>query len=88
MLGWLILGALLGAAVVTICVSYLDTNVAKNKLREKNIRKAVVKNIIKSDGVIHVNLDALDEHGNEQKVEFETQDLNAYEICRGITITT
>lgn len=37
MLGWLLLGALLTAAVITICVSYLDKKVAKEKLKEKSI---------------------------------------------------
>ena len=43
MLGWLLLGALLTAAVITICVSYLDKKVAKEKLKGKSIRKGVVK---------------------------------------------
>lgn len=86
MLGWLLLGAILGAAVITICVSYLDKKVAKDKLRDKNIRKGVVKDIINSSGTTHIKLDAIDESGNEQQVEFEVNDYDSSEIRRGITI--
>lgn len=86
MLGWLLLGALLTAAVITICVSYLDENVAKDKLRDKGIRKGTVKDIIKSENVTHIKLDAIDTDGNEQEVEFEADDYNASEIKKGMTI--
>lgn len=86
MLGWLILGALFAAAVITICVAYLDKSVAKNKLKANNIKKGVVKDIVNSNGVTHIKLDAIDEDGNEKQVEFEAQDYNSSEIRKGITI--
>ncbi len=86
MLGWILLGVILGAAVVTIVVSYLDKNVAKEKFREKNIRKGVIKDIISDSGVKHVKLDAIDEYGNEKQIEFEVIDYDSSEIRRGITI--
>lgn len=86
MLGWLLLGALLTAAVITICVTYLDKRVAKDKLNEKNIRKGVVKDIVKSGSVTHIKLDAIDTDGNEKEVVFETEDYDSSEIRRGMTI--
>lgn len=86
MLGWILLGVLIGAAVITIVVSFLDKNVAKEKLQEKNIRKGVIKDIISDGGVKHVKFDAIDEEGNEQQVEFEVDDYDSTEIRRGITI--
>lgn len=86
MLGWLLLGALLTAAVITICVTYLDKKVAKDKLKEKCIKKGVVKDIIKSGSVTHIKLDAIDTDGNEQVVEFEADSYNASEIRKGMTI--
>lgn len=86
MLGWLLLGALLTATVITICVLYLDKKVAKEKLKEKSIRKGVVKDIIKSGCVTHIKIDAIDAYGNEQEVEFEADDYNSSEIKKGMTI--
>ena len=86
MLGWLLLGVLLTAAVITICVSYLDKNVAQEKFKEKSIRKGVVKDIVKSGSVTHIKLDAIDTDGNEQVVEFEADNYNSSEIRRGMTI--
>ena len=86
MLGWILLGVVIGADVITIVVSFLDKNVAKEKLQEKNIRKGVIKDIISDGGVKHVKFDAIDEEGNEQQVEFEVDDYDSTEIRRGITI--
>lgn len=86
MLGWLLLGALFTAAVIVICVSYLDKKVAQQKLKEKSIRKGVVKDIIKSGSVTHIKIDAIDTSGYEKSVEFEVDDYNATEIRRGMTI--
>ena len=86
MLGWLLLGAILGAAIITICVTYLDKSVAKDKLKSKNIKKGVVKDIVNSSGITHIKLDAIDEDGNEKQVEFEAQDYNSSEIRKGMTI--
>lgn len=86
MLGWLLLGALLTATVITICVTHLNNNTAKNQLRAKGIKKGVVKSIINSDSVVHIKLDAIDENGYEKEVEFEAQSYDKYEIKKGITI--
>lgn len=86
MLGWLLLGALMAAAVITICVTFLNETVAKNKLNEKGIKKGVIKDIINSSGVAHIKLDAIDENGTEQQVEFEANDYDASEIRVGMTI--
>ncbi len=88
MLGWILLGVILGTAAITIVVSFLDKNVAKEKFREKNIRKGVIKDIVTDGGVKHVKLDAIDEAGNEQQVEFEAYDYDSTEIRKGITIVT
>lgn len=86
MLGWLLLGALFTAAVITICVSYLDKKIAKEKLKEKGIRKGVVKDIVQSGSVTHIKLDAIDTEGNEQEVEFEADAYDSSEIRKGMTI--
>lgn len=86
MLGWILLGVILGAAVITIVVSYLNKNVAEEKLREKNIRKGVIKDIVSSGGVKHVKLDAIDEDGKERQIEFEVEDYDSFEIRKGVTI--
>ncbi len=86
MLGWLLLGALFTAAVIIICVSYLDKKTAMNKLREKSIHKGVVRDIFQSGNVTHIKLDAIDTDGNEKEVEFEADAYNSYEIRKGMTI--
>ena len=86
MLGWLFCGALLTVAVITICVSYLDKNIAKEKLKEKSIRKGIIKDIVKSENVIHIKLDAIDTDGNEKEIEFEAEEYNPSEIKKGMTI--
>lgn len=86
MLGWLLLGALLTATVIVIAVSYLDKAVAKRKLKEKNIKKAVIKDIVNNSGVAVIKLDAIDDYGDNLSVEFETEDYDSYDIKRGATI--
>lgn len=86
MLGWLLLGALFTAAVITICVSYLDKKTAKEKLKEKNIRKGVIKKIVRSENVTHIKLDAIDTAGNEKEVEFEADAYDSSEIREGMLI--
>jgi hypothetical protein len=88
MLGWLLLGALLTATVIIISVSYLDKKVAKEKLKEKNIEKCFVKEIVISESVTHIKLDAIDTEGNEQEVEIEADDYNSSEIRKGMIIVT
>ena len=87
MLGWLLLGVLIGAAVITIAVSCLDKDTAKKEMKDRNIRKAVVREMSTSDGVHHVSLDALDENGNEQKIEFVAEDIIRNQIYEGAVIT-
>ena len=86
MLGWLLLGALITAAVITICVSFLNKQVAKDKLRENNIKKGFIKEICKSSGITHIKLDAIDTDGNEQEVDIEADDYDENEIYEGMTI--
>lgn len=88
MLGKLLLFALLATAAVTICVAYLDMDKAKAALRNKKIISAVVKKIIKSDGVAHISLDALDEAWNEVEVEIKADDYDSSEIEEGTVIIT
>ena len=86
MLGWLLFGLLVGAAVITICVSFLDRKVAQDKMKENKIRKGVIKDIVKSSNVTHIKLDAIDEDGNEKKVEFEVENFDTTQIRKGVTI--
>ncbi len=86
MLGWLLFGALFTAAVITICVSYLNEDVLRKKLREKNISAAQIKGIFKSDNVSHMKLEALDNEGNEREVEINADDYDRTEIYKGTVI--
>lgn len=86
MLGWLLLGALLTSTAIIIYVSYLDKKVAENKLKERNIRKGVIKDICESDNVTHIKIDAIDTSGNEQEVDIEAENYNPYEIRMGMVI--
>lgn len=86
MLGWLLLGALLTVTVITICVSFLNKSIAKQKLREKNIKKGVIKDIVNSGGITHIKLDAISDDGYEKEVEFEVDDYDSSEIRHGTTI--
>lgn len=86
MLGWLLVGALLAVAVITICVNFLNKRIARDKLRENDLRKGVIKDICTSGGVAHIKLDAIDIEGNEKEVEFETNDYDASEIYKGAVI--
>lgn len=86
MLGWMLLGALLGAAVIMIYVSYLDRSTAKKELKERNISKARIKEIITSSGTAHIKLNAIDEDGVEHEVEIAADDYNKSEIREGMTI--
>ncbi len=86
MLGWILAGVLLAAAVITIYVSFLNKRVAREKLREQNMRKAQIRSICISDGVTHIKLDAIDTDGNEREVEFETDDYDESEIYKGAVI--
>lgn len=86
MLGWLLLGALLTAAVLTICVPFLNRQIAKDKMRENGIKKGTIKEIITSNNVTHIKLDALKDDGTEQEVEFEVEGYDSGEIRKAITL--
>ena len=86
MLGWLLLGALLAVAVISITVSYLNTDTAKRELRNHDIQKGVVKEIVKSGSVTHIKLDAIKEDGGEVEVDIETEDYNSSQIRKGVVI--
>lgn len=88
MLGWLLLGALLAAAVITISVTYLNRDIAKRKLEDHDICKAVVKDIIYSGSVAHVKMDALMTDGEEVEVDIEAEDYNSSQIYKGTVIYT
>lgn len=88
MLGWLLFGALLGAAAIVICVTYLDKNVAKKELREKGMEQAFIKEIINDPHTCRIKLDAIDEDGEEHEVEIEAEDYDQDEIWQGMTIYT
>lgn len=89
MLGWILLGAFLATAGLTIAVSYLNESIAQNKMRENQIKKGTIKDIVKSDGVTHIKLDALMDDGTEQKVQFEVDGgYDTQQIKRGITLYT
>lgn len=85
MLGWLLAGMLLGAVVITICVSYLSVSVAKQKAREKcqDAVKLAIKDVVKSGSVTVVKMDALDEYGNHvNDISFEAEEISS-DIYRG-----
>lgn len=88
MLGWLLLGALLTAAVVTIVVSYLSRSKAKDELRNRNIQKGVVKSIVRSGSVNHIKMDCLKEDGEEVEVDFEADDYDEDEFYEYAVIYT
>lgn len=88
MLGWLLLGALLTAAVISITVYYLDKDTAKQELKSKNIQKSVVKDIVKNDNVAHVKLDAITVDGDEVEVDIQTDTYDPSEIYEGLVIYT
>ena len=91
MLGWLLWGIIVGgavAAIIIITVSFLDEKKAQEELREKNIKKATVKDIVKDSGVTHIKLDGLDDEGNTVEVQFDTDSFDSSEIRRGTVIYT
>ena len=88
MLGWLLLGAFLTVAVITIAVSYLNRNTAARELRNRDILKGKIKDIVKSGSITHIKMDAIKDDGEEVEVDFETEDYDSYQIRRGIEIYT
>ena len=83
MLGWLFWGLVIGGtavAIITIAVSYLNKAKAKNELKNKNIKRAAVRDIVKDPSVTHIKLDGLDEDGNEVAMTESVEEDNAEEI--------
>lgn len=79
MLGWIIAGILLGAAVV-ICVHYLSTSVAKEKAQEKcsDAVSVAIKSVLHNGNVNVVKMDALDEYDNTiSEITFEADEISS-----------
>ena len=84
MLGWLLLGAVIGAALV-IAVAYLSKSVAAEKVRPEisNAKKLLVKSIVKDGSTNRVKMSALDDYDNNiREVEFEADEVS-YDIYEG-----
>lgn len=91
MLGLLVrlaVGALLAVAVIEIVVTYLNKDIAQNELRKHNIYKGVVKDIVNSDSVAHIKLDAINEDGEEIEIDIETEEYDSSQIYEGVVIYT
>jgi len=88
MLGWLIWGLVIGGAVaaIVITVSFLNKAKAKTELKNKNIKRATVRDIVKDPSVTHIKLDGLDEDDNEVEIQIDTEDYDSTEIKRGTVI--
>lgn len=88
MLGWLLWGLIIDAAAGAICivVSFLNKKRSKEELRNRNIKKATVRDIVKDPSVIHIKLDGIDEDGNEVDIQIDTQEYDSSEIKRGAVI--
>lgn len=79
MLGWIIAGLLLGAAVV-ICVHYLSTSVAREKAQEKcsDAVSLMIKSVVKNGNVNVVKMDALDEYDDQiSEISFEADEISS-----------
>ena len=78
MLGWIIAGMLLGAAIV-ITVSYLSESVAKQKAQEKcpDAVSLMIKQVYKSGNINKVKMDALDSYGSKTEIEFEADSISS-----------
>ncbi len=85
MVGWLIWGLVIGGTVaaIIITVSYLDKAKVKNELKNRNIKRTTVRDIVKDPSVIHIKLDGLDEDGNKIEIQIDTEDYDSNEIKRG-----
>ena len=89
MLGWLFWGLVIGSAAVAIiyiAVTYLNKAKAKSELKNKNIKRATVRDIVKDPNVAHIKLDGLDEDGNEVEIQIDAEDYDSTEIKRGAVI--
>lgn len=76
-----------GAAIaIIITVRYLNKVKAKIELKNKNIKRATVRNIVKDPNVIHINLNGLDKDGNEMEIQIDAEDYDSTEIKQGAVI--
>lgn len=89
MLGWLLFGLTIGGAavaIITIAICYLDKAKAKIELKNRNIKRAIVRDIVNDPSVTHIKLDGLDEEGNEVEIQIDAVDYDSAEIKRGMCI--
>lgn len=89
-LGWALAaiaaGLIVGSVVIKIIVEFLDLATAKQKLKENRIKSGWIKEIVESDGIPHIKLEALDEDDNIREVEFEVQQYDRGTIKEGLQI--
>lgn len=86
MIGWILLGLLAGAAVISIVVSFLDRDTVKETFKENNINHGTIKDIVHDGSVTHIKLDAIKEDGSEVKLDYEVEDYNQSQIREGVVI--
>lgn len=86
MFGWILLGLLAGAAVISIVVSYLDRDTVKETFKENNISHGTIKDIVHDGLVAHIKLDAIKEDGSEVKLDYEVEDYNRSQIREEVVI--
>lgn len=89
MLGWILLGALftgVAVGVIVFVVPHFDKKTAKTHMKKNKVKMAWVKNIVKSDKVVHINLDGVDEDGNSVEIQVTTDDYDEKQIIKGIVI--
>ena len=87
MLGWLFWGLVIGsaAAAIIIAVTYLNKAKAKNELKNKNIKRATVRDIVKDPNVAHIKLDGLDEDGNKVEIQIDAEDYDSTDTVDAIS---
>lgn len=89
MLGWILLGALftgVAVGVIIIVAPHFDKKTAKTHLKKNKVKMAWVKDIVKSDKVVHIDLDGLDEDGNSVEIQVTTDNYDEKQIIKGIMI--
>lgn len=80
MLGWIIAGLLFSAAVITICVAFLNTDVAKDKAKAEcpQAVKLAIKSVVNNGSVNVVKMDALDDDGGKiNEISFEADEISS-----------
>lgn len=80
MLGWIIAGLLFSAAVITICVAFLSSDVAKDKAKAEcpNAVKLAIKSVVKNGNVNVVKMDALDDDDDKiSEISFEADEISS-----------